>query len=182
MGGNGLGRRALQAVFNADIGLGEKTVLTDCLLKYFGEDDLEKLLFKYKKNILTRPLKDISFLLFKVAKEGDSVSLKIIKDFATAISRYTAAGINKYKLSDKVIDVVLTGGIFKENFNLLEETISSEIHVVCPKANIYKARLKPVIGAVLSALDVIYKENIPLNILKNIDNSYKELKSENGAV
>ncbi|MDF2687035.1 MAG: hypothetical protein K0S55_2218, partial [Clostridia bacterium] len=177
MGGVGIGKRALEAVFNADIGLGEKTALTEYLLQLFNEKNLNKLLFKYKRNNLSGSLKDVAFPLFKAAKEGDSVSLKIIKDFAVSISRYAVAGINKYNLFDKEIDVVLAGGIFKESFKLLEETISSEIHSVCPKANIFKAKHKPVIGALLSTLDVIYNYNIPLHILNNIENSINEFIS-----
>jgi len=126
-GAKGLGSRALQAVFFSEIGGLPPTVLTEMALRLFELEKVDELLLAWQRKQLRKPIQDLSPLMFEAAKKSDAVALGIISQFGASISRYPIAAIQKHKAQNLKMDIVLSGGLFKNKGTSLVETISAEI-------------------------------------------------------
>ena len=175
-GAKGLGARALQAVFLSEIGALPPTVLTKIALRLFESDTVDKLLLACQRKQLRKPIQDLSPLLFEAAQKSDPVAQEIISQFGISISRYPVAAIQKQKAQNLEIDIVLSGGIFKNKGTSLVETISAEVHRVAPNARIIEAAYEPVVGALLMALDSKYGHQIPAAVMEHCHASAEKLK------
>ena len=174
-GAKGLGSRALQAVFFSEIGALPPTVLTETALRLFELEKVDELLLAWQRKQLRKPIQDLSPLLFEAAKKSDPVAMGIISQFGASISRYPIAAIQKQKAQNLEMDIVLSGGLFKNKGTSLVETISAEIHRVAPKARIIEAAYEPVVGAMLMALDSKYRHQIPAAVMQNCHASAEKL-------
>jgi N-acetylglucosamine kinase-like BadF-type ATPase len=175
-GAKGLGSRTLQAVFFSEIGALPPTVLTEMALRVFELEKVDELLLAWQRKQLRKPIQDLSPLMFEAAKKSDAVALGIISQFGTSISRYPIAAIQKHKAQNLEMDIVLSGGLFKNKGTSLVETISAEIHRVAPNARIIEAAYEPVVGAMLMALDSKYRRQIPAAVMQNCHASAEKLK------
>lgn len=175
-GGGSLGARALLAVFKSEIGILPKTVLREKALQFFEFDNVDDLLLSYQRGLLTKPLKEVSFILFEAANEEDEVALGVIYDFGVSLSKYVIAGAKKYDLVGKEFDVVLSGGVFKANNPLLQDTICAHVHRLTAKAKIINAEFEPVVGALIIGLEKIHGKNTEKNIYNNCHKTAKEKK------
>lgn len=174
-GAKGLGSRALQAVFFSEIGALPPTVLTEMALRLFELEKVDELLLAWQRKQLRKPIQDLSPLMFEAAKKSDAVALGIISQFGTSISRYPIAAIQKHKAQNLEMDIVLSGGLFKNKGTSLVETISAGIHRVAPNAHIIEAAYEPVVGAMLMALDSKYRRQIPAAVMQNCHASAEKL-------
>jgi N-acetylglucosamine kinase-like BadF-type ATPase len=174
-GAKGLGSRALQAVFFSEIGALPPTVLTEMALRLFELEKVDELLLAWQRKQLHKPIQDLSPLMFEAAKKSDAVALGIISQFGTSISRYPIAAIQKHKAQNLKMDIVLSGGLFKNKGTSLVETISAEIYRVAPNARIIEATYEPVVGAMLMALDSKYRRQIPAAVIQNCHASAEKL-------
>ena len=174
-GAKGLGSRALQAVFFSEIGALPPTVLTEMALRLFELEKVDELLLAWQRKQLRKPIQDLSPLMFEAAKKSDAVALGIISQFGASISRYPVAAIQKHKAQNLKMDIVLSGGLFKNKGTSLVETISAEIHRVAPNARIIEAAYEPVVGAMLMALDSKYRRQIPAEVMQNCHASAEKL-------
>ena len=174
-GARGLGTRALQAVFFSEIGALPPTVLTEIALRLFELDKVDELLLASQRKQLRKPIQDLSPLMFEAAKKSDAVALEIISRFGISISRYPIAAIQKHKAQNLEMDIVLSGGLFKNKGTSLVETISAEIRRVAPDARIIEAAYEPVIGAMLMVLDSKYRRQIPAEVMQNCHASAEKL-------
>ncbi|HEX4263188.1 MAG TPA: BadF/BadG/BcrA/BcrD ATPase family protein [Verrucomicrobiae bacterium] len=175
-GAKGLAARALQAVFFSEIGALPPTALTEIALRLFELENVDKLLLAYQRKQLRKPIQALSPLLFEAAKKPDAVAQEIIFQFAVSISRYPIAAIQKRKAQNLEMDIVLSGGLFKNKGTSLVETIGAEVHRVAPNARIIEAVYEPVVGAMLMALDSKYDHKIPAAVIKNCHASAEKLK------
>jgi N-acetylglucosamine kinase-like BadF-type ATPase len=166
-GAKGLGMRALQAVFFSEIGGLPPTALTEAALRLFELDEVNELLLAWQRKLLRKPVQELSPLVFEAAKRSDAVALEIISQFGISVSRYPIAAIQKHKAQNLEMDIVLSGGLFKNKGFSLEETISAQIHRVAPNARVIEAAYEPVVGALLLALDSKYCQRIPPAIMQN---------------
>lgn len=166
-GAGGLGRRTLQAIFLSEIGVLPSTSLTKKVLDYFQLDSVENLLLASQRGQLSKPVNEVSILLFEAEKRADPVARQIVTEFGISISRYIIAGIRKYDLLGVDMDIVLSGGVFKARSKLLFEIIGSEIQVAAPKARVIHALYEPVVGAALLAWDQVYGGAAPEAVLAN---------------
>jgi N-acetylglucosamine kinase-like BadF-type ATPase len=174
-GAKGLAARALQAVFLSEIGALPSTALTEMALRLFELDSVDKLLLAYQRKQLRNPIQNLSPLLFEASKKRDAVAQEIIFQFAVSISRYPIAAIQKHQAQHLEMDIVLSGGLFKNTGTPLVETISAEIHRVAPDARIIEAAYEPVVGALLMALDSKFHRNIPAAVMQNCHASAEKL-------
>jgi N-acetylglucosamine kinase-like BadF-type ATPase len=154
-GGGSLGARALLAVFQSEIGILPATILRERSLEFFGLTNVDDLLLGYQRKQLTKPLKELAFILFDAADENDAVALGVIHDFGVSLSRYVVAGAKTYGLIGRVFDVVLSGGIFKAKNTLLPDTICSEVHRAAAEANIINAEYEPIVGAMIMGVEKV---------------------------
>jgi len=174
-GARGLGARTLRAIFLSEIGVLPPTILTEVALSFFELNTVDQLLLAYQRQLLRKPIQDLSPLLFEAAEESDRVALEIISQFGLSISRYPVAAIQKHRAQYAELDIVLSGGLFKAKGNLLTETVGAEIHRVAPNARIIEAPYEPVVGALLLVLDAKYQGAIPRAVLQNCRSTAEKL-------
>lgn len=174
-GAKGLAARALQAVFFSEIGGLPPTVLTEMALRLFELNTVEKLLLASQRKQLRKPIQHFGPLVFDAAKKSDMVALEIISQFAISISRYPIAAIQKHRAQNLELDIVLSGGLFKNKGPSLVETIRAEIHRIAPQARIIEAAYEPVVGALLLVLDSKYRQQIPAAVMQNCHASAERL-------
>lgn len=172
MGAISLARAALQAVYNDELGLGEKTALTAAVLNFFGLSNVDELLFKkVTGQIPEHEYRKLSILLGQVAMAGDPVAIDIWKNAGKKMAECLTARIRRMGLQDEAIEVVLSGSIFKCQVPQLMESVEEELYAHAPKAVIIPARYEPVVGAALLGLDKLYGDALPDFIYDHIESS-----------
>ncbi len=173
-GGWSLGKKALQAVFDSEMGLLEKTSLTGQLLKYFHTKTVDELLYRrVKGKISSKEYLALPMILEEEAKRGDKVATDIWLDFGRTIVNFLAVRIKKMGIINKKVDIVLSGSIFKCQLEEFRTTIREEILKKMPNANIIESKYEPIIGAVLMGLQRLHgdlTDEIYENIRKSGDN------------
>ena len=163
-GGEALGLRALQAIFDSHIGMRDKTTLTQKFMDHYGYDEIDRLLLGRDRQQLKTSPKDTVPILLEAAWQNDRVALDIIVEFSRSIAQYAVGSLKKYNLIGKDCDIVLSGGIFKSKHPLFFETISMEVHRISSHAKVVNAKYEPVVGAALLGLS---KVNVSADAFKN---------------
>lgn len=155
-GGNALGMRTLQAVFDAEAGLCAETALTEKVLRYMECSNVDEMLFRHVTcglgldRILRLPP-----VLEEAALEGDEVAKGILRVYARDIARYVVVGLKRFDMLSLDVEVVLSGSIFKCRAPELIDTVTDVILSNAPNVTILESIYEPVIGAMLLALDHI---------------------------
>lgn len=172
-GGMAIGERALRAVFNAEIGIGQETKITERLLNYFHVKNVDELLHrKVTGQISSREMLTLPIIVDKVAGENDEVALKLLYDFGREISQYIIAGMKKLDMLRAETEVVLSGSIFKCKTPILKDAVTSEIHCYASNTSIVEAFYEPVVGALLKGLDILCKscdEQLSKRLIESAD-------------
>lgn len=155
-GGSAIGQQALQAVFDAQAGVGEPTLLTQKLLGFYALPDVDSLLMRYiNKEIPPDSISRLSRLAEEAALEGDGPADRLFESFAKGIVPYIHSGMKKLGIAEEPVDVVLSGSIFKCRAKSLQDTVRFCLRDGFPGINIIDARYEPVIGAYLLGLDQV---------------------------
>ncbi len=161
-GGMGLGRRALQAIYRAEMGRDRPTALTAPVLDLFGLTDVDGLLRADCEARLTdADFKHIAPLVFEAAVAQDAAARHILIDFGSGLAELVTTALRRFEMHHMPIEVVLSGNIFKGRGTLLEQTLRTEIAHVAPLATLVSARYEPVVGAVLLGLEAIGRNVTP---------------------
>ncbi len=156
-GATALGRRAVRAVVAAEAGLGPPTSLTGAVLNHLGCRTVEELLRSQVRGALAaQSLAGLAPLLMAEAGAGDPAAAGLIAEFGRSIARYAIAGLRRFAMLDTAVEVVLSGGVFKGGGSMLAGAVAAAVRAAAPKAVVIDARLEPVAGAVLMALDDIH--------------------------
>lgn len=147
-GGSSLARRAIRKVFDAEAELGEETELTELFLKYAKTQQVDELLYRY---MMEEGFSDrIRFLvpdILALAQKGDKVTNQLLEEYAARIGQYILAGLKKCPTEKKEKKVILAGGIFKGETNLLTRQVIQWVSQKDNGITIVFARQDPVIGA-----------------------------------
>lgn len=152
-GGWSLGRKAVQAVFDAHMGLLEKTSLTPRLLEHFQARTVDELLYmQVTGKIKSSDYLSLPIILEEAAREGDRTAGDIWIEYGKKIVSFLEARMNKMGILGCDTDIVLSGSIFKCKFRGFQEAVEEEILKGIPGANVIAAEYEPVIGAVLMGL------------------------------
>lgn len=170
-GGAALGKKTVQAVFDAHMGIVPKTILTEMLLDYFKEPSVDKLLYRrVKGKIKDTDYLQLPILLEKAAMEGDKTAADIWKAYGKDIVVYLTARMKMMGSLNKASDIILSGSIFKCKFEVFKNTVKEEIWKSAPNANVIEAKYEPVIGAVLMALQEV-NGGVGLMVYENLERS-----------
>lgn len=155
-GGIALGRRTLQAVYDAESGMGEKTVLTERVLRLFGCATVDDLLRRDVTGELGQgPQLKLPLELEQAALEGDQVSRRLLYRFGRETASYAANALKRFGMESGAPEVVLSGSVFKCDAPDLLQGVQETILEAAPDAVIIESEWEPVIGAVLLALDTM---------------------------
>lgn len=170
-GGWSLGRKAMQAVFDAYLGLSDDTTLTGRLLEHFGVKTVDELLFlQVKKTYSDEKYLQIPRILEEEALQGDRTAVNIWLDYGKAIVRFLAVRMEKMGIQKEPADIVLSGSIFKCRLPEFRDIVKEEIRKKLPNASIIEAGYEPVMGAVVMGFQELHGK-ITEKILDEIENS-----------
>jgi N-acetylglucosamine kinase-like BadF-type ATPase len=155
-GGADIGSEALWYAIRAEDGRGEPTSLRALVPAHLGmrrpRQVLEALYFG---RLDEDDLIHLPPTVFAAAMDGDAVARSIVDRQADEIVALARASIRKLRMSELDVEVVLGGGIFRNEDAAFFDRVTAGIRAVAPLARIEVLRSPPVLGAALMALDRI---------------------------
>lgn len=151
-----LGRRALRAVYRAELGIDPPTRLTQAVLTAFGRTDVESLLRGLEGRQATRPstrkLSQLAPLLLDAAADGDQLAIRIVTEHGALLAEYAKAAARRVGLDASRCTLVLNGGIFRHRSSIMRssvlEALGRDAH-----SEPASASHEPAVGALLLALE-----------------------------
>jgi N-acetylglucosamine kinase-like BadF-type ATPase len=153
-GASDITAEAIDAVLRAEDGRGAPTALTDAVLSALGYASTESLLRGMTAGRTgSKEILPLCPAVFEAAQAGDQVAADILVHQGLALAEYVTAAVSRFGMRALAFDVVLCGSVFKGVGPLLVDTITQAIHRVAPRARVTRARLEPVVGALLFAYD-----------------------------
>src|SRR5258706_9964318 len=154
-GGGDMSRMALGAVARAWAGRGPPTVLTERVLHHFGYPSYETLLEALYTEVLpARQVYEIAPLVFAAALEGDAVPQDLIVRTGTEAGHVPGSLLRSMEMQHEPCEVVTGGSIFKGTGPLLMDAANLALHRLAPLAYFTRARVEPVVGALLLAFEL----------------------------
>lgn len=158
LGGGGLARTALRAVYRAWMGLAEPTALTDALLELLGAPDVPTLHHQLTRRHGRRPAAQTwvaARTVLRLAAEGDAVAGEIVAEQARTVVGY-AGWLARQVGEDLVagqVPVVLAGSVLTSEHGGLRAAVLEELAAAAPAApRVLVAGGSPLAGCVLDAL------------------------------
>ncbi|MFQ6095788.1 MAG: N-acetylglucosamine kinase [Candidatus Bathyarchaeia archaeon] len=147
-----IGRRGLTAAFRAYDGRGEETLLLNRLISHFEVRNVDDLLDRiYSGGVKINAISSLAPLVIEAARDGDTVSLKILRDTVEELSLSAMTVIRNLKMECDEFELALMGGVFKAK-DLIALPVQKRIKSFAPKCKVIAPRFKPVVGAILMAL------------------------------
>jgi len=154
-GGGDMSRLAIGAVARAWDGRGPPTVLTERVLHHFKYPSYEMLLEAlYTDRLPGRRIYGLAPLVFAAALEGDRVAQDLIVRTGTEIGHVAGSLLRRMGMHHEPYEVVTGGSIFKGVGPLLMDAASLALHYLAPLAHFTRARVEPVVGALLLAFEL----------------------------
>jgi N-acetylglucosamine kinase-like BadF-type ATPase len=155
-GGYSMGEAAMGAIYRADDGRGEATVLTDMVLQALGKPDLATLADDIAARRLdNRRVAGLAPLIFDAAEGGDGVARGIIQRLADEIVITASAMLRRGDMGSREADVVLSGGVMHGRGSLLLNSVTSQLAARHPNATVQRLAVAPVVGAAWLAYDAL---------------------------
>jgi N-acetylglucosamine kinase-like BadF-type ATPase len=155
-GGTDLGEAAMWHAVRAEDGRGGPTSLSRLVPHHFG--------FKRPRQLLEAihfdrfddlRLSELVPVIFGAAVDGDEVARALIDRQADEVVVMAGTAIRKLRMTRLDVDVVLGGGIFRNDDDEYLGRIRSGLQAVAPDVRICVLTAPPVIGAALMGLDRI---------------------------
>lgn len=157
-GGLELGQQALVAVYEAHLGLGPQTSLTNGILNFFDADSAENVLhYCTARNTDRHWLHQarLAPILLEEAASGDAVANDIVNAAGARNARVAAMAARSVGLEAEPFRLVLSGGVLRHPSQLLHKAICRNIRAEMPRAVVCSGGPEPVIGAVMAARDAL---------------------------
>jgi N-acetylglucosamine kinase-like BadF-type ATPase len=143
---------AVHAVADAWTGRGPATSLSELLPPLAGCGSPVELLRRLSRDAI--PLPPAAPLVLRQAAAGDPACREIVIRAGSALGSSAALVARRLGLDRQVFETVMAGGLFRGRSRLLEATLAEELHRVAPGAVPVRLACKPVIGAVIEALEL----------------------------
>jgi N-acetylglucosamine kinase-like BadF-type ATPase len=143
---------AVHAVADAWTGRGPATSLSELLPPLAGCGSPVELLQRLSRGAI--PLPPAAPLVLGQAAAGDPACREIVMRAGAALGSSAALVARRLGLDSEVFETVMAGGLFRGRSRLLEATLADELHRVAPGAVPVRLACKPVIGAVIEALEL----------------------------
>lgn len=155
-GGGEIVSEALHYAFRSNEETYLKTGLEDVMPSLFGVETMDQVCDVMRKDwIPSQVAYKIPIEVFRLAEEGDQVSIDIIESMGRTEGQYAAGVIKRLSMETLQVPVVLIGSLFKTDNPLLIDPYMREIHKIAPSAYKVIPDVAPVVGAVLLALDEV---------------------------
>ena len=171
-GGHEIGTRALDAVYEAELGIAPATALRAAALALYGVSTVEDLLHRetgrgeggldraaFAPCVLDAAAHDpiartpdpVARTPDPVARTPDPVARAIVEDHADALAAYGLAAARRVSISGDA-RLVLSGGVFRHPSRLMPDRVAATMAQALPGLVVAPHELEPVGGAVLLAL------------------------------
>ncbi len=157
-GGAEFGQRALLAVYEAHLGLGPATSLTDSVLSFFDATSVEEVLHRCTARGTDRHWMEQARLapfLIQEAASGDAVACAIVRAGGVRNADLALVAARAVGLDTGPFPLVLAGGVLRHESGLLEKTIRDRVNASLPMAAVVDESPEPVVGSVLLARDLL---------------------------
>ena len=155
--GHEMGRRALQAVYRAELGIQPPTTLTAALLRYFAAPNLERLLYQFTARDVEHPtsveVARLSRVVLDEAVQGDATAREIIMSLGHGLAEYALAAARQVGIEHEPFTLVFNGGVFRHESTALIDAILERIRPVAPGVQPTASRREPAVGALLLAFE-----------------------------
>jgi N-acetylglucosamine kinase-like BadF-type ATPase len=145
-----IGRRALAAVVRAEEGRGEKTALSEQVLKWLGCKDWNRVLdwvIKNPDDVFPR----IFPLVASLGDKGDPVSRQILSGAAESLAELAESVLKKLKMEDREVPVAKAGGALGRS-KFFDAAIDAGLARVAPRARVVSLQEKPAEAAAQLAI------------------------------
>ncbi len=151
-GGNAIGFAAMRAVFDARIGVGLSTLLTDKFLALTGMADVDSLQHRCHR------VRDIRYsklcpTVFEAAAEEDAVANGILYRMGVGWGEYVAAAARELGIEkEEELPVVCSGSVFKGRPNVPQRAMQNVFSIKLKGAKLIEAKYEPVVGGLVMGL------------------------------
>jgi N-acetylglucosamine kinase-like BadF-type ATPase len=145
-----IGRRALAAVVRAEEGRGEKTALSEQVLRRLGCNDWNRVLDWVVKNpddVFPR----IFPLVAVLGDQGDPVSCGILSGAAGSLAELAGSVLKKLKMANREVPVAKAGGALGRS-KFFDAAIDAGLERVAPRARVVRLQEKPAEAAAQLAI------------------------------
>jgi N-acetylglucosamine kinase-like BadF-type ATPase len=143
---------AVHAVADAWTGRGPATTLSELLPPLAGCASPLELLERLSRGAV--PLPPAAPLVLREAAAGDPASTAIVIRAGTELGESAALVARRLGMDRMTFELVMAGGLFRGGSRLLETTLAGALHRVAPLARPVLLACKPVVGAVIEALEL----------------------------
>lgn len=157
-GANGaldLGRKALRAVYRAELGIDPPTALTPAVLDACGMEGVEEILHHATAREGAERLvaSSVARVLLTVAEDGDPEARRIVAAHGDELGEYALAAARKVVLPERGFPLVLAGGVFRHPGSLLVDALVARMRTASPDVTVLRSPFEPVVGALLLAFE-----------------------------
>jgi N-acetylglucosamine kinase-like BadF-type ATPase len=155
-GGHDIGAAGLWYAMRSEDGRGEKTSLERIVPAHFGLKRPRQVLEAiYFRRLDEDRVVELTPEVFGAAGEGDPVARSILDRQADEVVAMAGTAIRRLRMTKLDVDVVLGGGIFRNDDELFLKRIEEGLRAVAPDSQMHVLTAPPVIGAALMGLDHI---------------------------
>jgi N-acetylglucosamine kinase-like BadF-type ATPase len=109
----------------------------------------------YTDRLAEERLAELAPVVFAEAAARDRIATELVGKQADEIAVMATAAIRKLGMRALDPDVVLGGGIFRNEWSPFLERITAGVHAVAPAARIVRLTAPPVVGAAMLGLDLL---------------------------
>jgi N-acetylglucosamine kinase-like BadF-type ATPase len=160
-GGGGVAQAAISAAVRGDDGRGPRTALEQEVPQFFGVDSPAQLTREfYFERIPESRVSSLAPTVFRVAAGGDRVAREIIDRLADELSTMAAILIRRLGMQELDVQVVLAGGVFRNEVAPFYDRLETGIRRAAPRALTVKLNAPPVAGALLLGLDELARRGV----------------------
>lgn len=153
-GGSDIGEAGLWHAVRATDGRGPRTRLAQVVPAHFGLRRPRQVTEAIHFGRLSHDrIAEIAPVVFEAAIEGDAVAREIVDRQADEIVTMAGAAIRRLRMSTLDVEVVLGGGVFRNDDPSFFKRIREGISEVAALARVHVLEAPPVVGAVLLGLD-----------------------------
>jgi len=160
-GGGGIGLEAINAAVRGSDGRGPRTSLERSVPRYVGVKTPAAMTRAfYFGRIPENRVYELAPLVFAEAAAGDTVARAIIDRLADELAAMASSLIRRLSMTRLEVEVVLAGGVFRNDDADFYARLETGITRVAPRARTFKLDAPPVAGAVLLALDELSRRGL----------------------
>jgi N-acetylglucosamine kinase-like BadF-type ATPase len=153
-GGHDIGSMALWYALRAQDGRGRRTVLSSVVPEHFGLRRPRQVMeAMYFERVPSDRVVELPPLVFRAAADGDAVARSIVDRQADEVVAMAGTAIRRLRMTALDVDVVLGGGIFRNEDPAFHARIEEGLRGVAPQVRIRRLTAPPVLGAALLGLD-----------------------------